>query len=142
MGSYIDDAGGGERQFDSYLGNPDTIFHGENDEFTRQLDAKMIAKLTPEERLKMGAELPGTLAARVEAAAEKATEDLIARRKAQPELPKHSRGALTVMVIVLALLALLAVVKLAHGAENPLGNSLEIPVKTPVPASSPAPSPR
>jgi|HubBroStandDraft_2_1064218.scaffolds.fasta_scaffold158731_3 hypothetical protein len=139
---YIGDAASSDRA-DSYLGNPDTIFHGENDEFTQRLDARMIARLTPAERLKMGAELPEKLAARVETAVEKATQDLYAARKA-PKDPAPHRGALTVVIIVLVLLALLVVAKLAHGGEvswiNPYGKYSEIPGKSIIPLSSPAPT--
>jgi hypothetical protein len=142
MSNYIDDAGGGERQSDSFLGNPDTIFHGENDEFTRQLDARMIARLTPEERLKMGAEPPEKLQARVEAAAGKATDELYAKRKASTPAESEHRPMKPIIVIILILcfLALVALMARAHGAENSFGNSAENPVKTAIPAPGPAPT--
>jgi hypothetical protein len=146
MGSYIDDAGGGERQSDSFLGNPDTIFHGENDPFTQQLDARMIAKLTPEERLKMGAEIPEKLEARVEAAAARAAEDLIAKRRA-PEPPRsfwcwNPTGIAILLLLAFALLIMAAIRGRPLWApwENPRGNSPEIPVKPPIPTPSPAPT--
>jgi hypothetical protein len=132
---YIGDASRSDRT-DSYLGNPDTIYHGQNDEFTQKLDAQRIAALTPAERLKMGA-VAGPEPMRME---------LRPKPKAEPEsLPATPhRGALAIVIIVLVLLALLVVAKMAHGGEaawiNPSGNSQEIPVKSPIPAPSPVPT--
>jgi hypothetical protein len=132
---YIGDASHSDRA-DSYLGNPDTIYHGQNDEFTQKLDAQRIAELTPAQRLKMGA-VAGPEPMRME---------LRSKPKAEPKpIPSTPhRGMLVIVIIILVLMALLAIAGMAHGEEsaqiNPSGNSQEIPVKSPIPAPSPTPT--
>ncbi len=55
--------------------------------------------------------------------------------------PKPDRmETLNVILLIVGVLALVALLARAHGSENPAGNSVEIPVKSTVPMSSPAPT--
>ncbi len=147
MSGYIDDAGNGGEKSDSYLGNPDTIFHGQNDEYTQKLDAKMIEKLTPVERLKMGAEMGPAPRVKVETGEQKMAEDKrrfvpapLVRPLPEAEKLKSSNGLFTAIVVIAIILALLAFAALARGGEILAGNSAEIPVKSSVSAPAPAPN--
>jgi hypothetical protein len=145
MSGYIDDAGnGGGEQSDSYLGSAKEIFHGENDKFTQELDARMIAKLTPEQRLKMGAEAgaeprPSIKLGELEEQRRRFVDEEKQKRQSQQPAPRRMQP-IVVIVIILALLALAFFAGRAHGVENSVGNSQEIPVKSVVPASSPTPT--
>lgn len=155
MSNYIDDAGagGGERS-DSYLGSPDAIFHGQNDEYTQKLDAKMIEKLTPAERLKMGAEAGPAPRVKVEYDRDKMEE---AERRAAHGMvipgvrplpvprPFWCWNPTGIALLIILAFALLVTAVVIHGGPllplgNPRGNSPEIPVKSPIPAPCPAPN--
>jgi hypothetical protein len=138
---YIGDASRSDRT-DSYLGDPDTIYHGQNDEFTQKLDAQRIAALTPAQRLKMGA-VAGPEPESEGVQQERERQHSIREQKSVFERGRLERRWEVISVGLAFLMALLAFglyMYFSGDHKNPSGNSQEIPVKSPIPAPSPAPT--